>query len=120
MDARKTGLAIIGGVAVIGLLIFVGINFFLINDPKPEECEVQTITIASIEEGSGYDIFITDTSGDRYYINRGLEQGLELNSLKKIGLNQKAIIHLPKFAIGVSEHIAQLTIGDSIIYTEFD
>lgn len=120
MDARKTALAVIGGIAVIGLLIFIGINFFLINDPKPEECEVKTITITSIEEGSGYDIYFTDSTGERYYINRGLEQGLELKSLKKIGLNQEAIIHLPKFAIGVSEHIAQMVIADSLIYTEFE
>lgn len=120
MDFRKTALVLIGLVAIVSIAIFIAIKFFLIKDPKPEECSVKTILVTEIFEGDGYDIFITDKTGDRYYINRGVEQGLELNSLKKIALNQKAIIHLPKFAIGVSNHIAQLQVADSVIYTEFD
>ena len=120
MDGRKIGLAAIGLLAITGLLIFVGIKFFLIKDPKPEDCVVKTIRVTDITEGAGFDIIFTDTTGTRYYINRGVEQGLELNSLKKMAIGKEATIHLPTFAIGVSEHIAQVVIADSIIYTEFD
>ena len=93
----------------------------IISNPQPEKCEQVQIKVASITEGSSYDIFFTDYQGKKYYINRGLEQGLTLNNLKKIALNREATLHLPKFAFGdVSNHIAQLTINDSVIYTEFD
>jgi hypothetical protein len=29
-------------------------------------------------------------------------------------------LHLPKFMLGTSEHIAQLAIGDDVIFTEFE
>ena len=120
MDGRKIGLAVIGFLVIIVLLLFVATKFFVINDPQPEDSEVRTIVITSITEGPDYDIFFTDKEGGRYYINRGTERGLELNSLKKIAMGKAATIHLPKFAIGVSNHIAQMKIKDSIIYTEFD
>jgi len=102
----------------IGLCVF---QSCIINNPKPESCQIQEITIKNIQEGSSFDINFTSTTGEKYYINRGLEQGLTLNNLKNIGLNSNATLHLPKFALGgVSNHIAQLVINDSIIYTEFD
>lgn len=103
-----------------GLIILTTPCSCIINNPKPEECVVEEVTITDVKEGSSFDIVFYASNGDRYYINRGLEQGLALNSIKKIAINQKATLHLPKFAVGVSEHIAQLTIADSIIYTEFD
>ncbi len=107
------------------IFLFITVVFTLqnciISNPQPEDCEVRTIVVSSIIAGSDYDIFFTSKKGDRYYINRGLEQGLTLKSLKKIALNQEATLHLPKFALtGVSTHIAQLEINDRIIYTEFD
>ncbi|NQX76810.1 hypothetical protein [Gilvibacter sp.] len=117
---RKTLLILLGFFALLILLGYLALKLFVIEDTQPEDCVVKEIKITAIDEGSSYDIFFTADNGERYYINRGLEQGLTLNSLKKMALNRTASVHLAKFAVGVSNHIAQLQVGDSIIFTEFD
>ena len=111
-------LKISGGILSILLVVLIT-KSCIISNPKPEECEIVTATIASITEGSSFDIVLHDSAGDYYYINRGLEQGLTLQGLKNSVLNKEATLHLPKFAIGTSEHIAQLTVDGTVLYTEF-
>ena len=108
----------------ISLIIFICISAFscVIHNPEPEECYVQTETIISIKEGSTIDIVFSDTHGDHYYINRGLEMELNLDSLNAKVLNKSVTLHLPKLLRGIvtSEHIAQLKVGEEIIFTEFN
>ena len=59
------------------------------------------------------------TNADFYYINRGLEQGLNLDALNAKVLNKTVTLHLPKMIYGTSNHIAQLVLGEDIIYSEF-
>ena len=92
----------------------------IINNPQPESCAVVEVKIVKISEGTSYDIMFRDSHGDRYYINRGLEQGLNLDSLNAKVLNKTVTLHLPKLALGTSEHIAQMAIEDEVIFTEFD
>ena len=65
------------------------------------------------------DIFLP--SVDYFYINRGLERGLNLETLNAKVLNKTVTLHLPKLLGGAvtSEHIAQLALEDEIIFTEF-
>ena len=47
------------------------------------ECEVVTDTVARIEEGTSFDvIFFLENHAQRFYVNRGLERGLDLESLR--------------------------------------
>ena len=93
----------------------------IIHNPKPEECHVQRETIINIREGSTNDIVFSDMHGDHYYINRGLEMGLNLDSLNAKVLNKSVTLHLPKLMGGLitSEHIAQLVVGEEVIFTVF-
>nr|WP_321232488.1 hypothetical protein [uncultured Psychroserpens sp.] len=91
----------------------------IINNPKPEDCAIEIEKIISIKEGTSFDIVFSDTHGDHYYINRGLERGLNLDSLNAKVLNKTVTLHLPKLFYGTSEHIAQLAVDDEIIFTEF-
>ncbi|MCA0131529.1 hypothetical protein [Winogradskyella alexanderae] len=106
------------------LLLVIYLLFFsscIIYNPKPEDCVVIDVKITRITEGSSYDIVFHDDGTDFYYINRGLEQGLNLDSLKRIVLNKTVTLHLAKVLGGItSEHISQLALGDEIIFTEFD
>ncbi|TXG36837.1 hypothetical protein [Seonamhaeicola maritimus] len=68
----------------------------VIKDPKPEECVIQNETIIHIKEGTSFDIVFSDNQGDHYYINRGLERGLILDSLNAKVLNKTVTLHLPK------------------------
>ena len=78
------------------------------------------VVVEAISEGTSYDIMFTATNGDFYYINRGLEQGLELEQLQDQILNKKVNLHLAKTIAGTSNHIAQLAVDGEVIYTEFD
>ncbi len=104
----------------VGFFGVIALKSLIINDPEPETCAVQSITISEISEGSSYDIVFTDNQGDQYYINRGLERGLNLDSLNAKVLNKTVTLHLPKLWLGTSEHIAQIALGDDIIFTEFE
>lgn len=99
--------------------LFLTLSSCIINNPKPEECEVIDVKITSIYEGASYDIVFHDSGNDYYYINRGMEQGLNLDSLNAKVLNKTVTLHLPKLLFGTSEHIAQMVIDEEIIYTEF-
>jgi len=107
-------------VLALCLLVFLVFKSCVINNPQPEDCEVVEVTIKKITEGSSYDIVFHDAGTDYYYINRGLEQGLNLETLNAKVLNKTVTLHLPKLLLGTSEHIAQIAIGDDIIFTEFD
>ena len=110
----------IASVLAFIIIAFVLLKSCIIQNTKPEDCVVQTITVAKITEGTSNDIVFHDTGTDFYYINRGLEQGLNLDSLKRKVLNKTVTLHLAKVLSGItSEHISQLAIGDEIIFTEF-
>ncbi len=105
------------------LIFFICFNAFscVIHNPIPEQCYVQTETIINIKEASNFDIVFSDTHGDHYYINRGIELGLNLDSLNAKVLNKTVTLHLSKLFGGLvtSEHIAQLKVREEIIFTEF-
>lgn len=111
--------------STLALLSVLGAIFllksFTITNTKPEDCEIITVTITEINEGSSNDIVFRDNATDSYYINRGLERGLNLDSLKTKVLNKTVILHLAKIMGGdvTSEHISQLNIGKDTIFTEF-
>ncbi len=102
------------------LTLFLFVKSCVINDTKPEDCAVITTTITKIEEATSYDIAFYNDEGDLFYINRGLEQGLNLDDLNAAVLNKSVTLHLPKLMFGVSGHIAQLEVDNDTIYTEFD
>lgn len=103
------------------ITLFISFLFFscIIENPKPEACVVLEITVTEILEGSTHDIVFKDSGTDSYYINRGLEKGLDIEELNKQLLNKKVTLHLPKFPIGTSEHIAQLSLDNTVVYSEF-
>ncbi|GAA3774632.1 hypothetical protein [Corallibacter vietnamensis] len=115
----KKGLIIISTLVIIGFLGFKLLGSLVINNTEKSSCVTETRTITKIEEATSYDITFETTSGQRYYINRGLERGLNLDSLNAKVLNKTVTLHLPKLWTGVSSHISQLAIGDTIIFTEF-
>lgn len=93
----------------------------IIQNPKQENCEQIEITVEEIYEGGIKDIVFLDPNGKFFYINRGLEQGLTLQGMKNKVLNKRVTLHLAKIIRGtLSNHIAQLSLGQEVIYTEFN
>ncbi len=102
---------------LLALLVF---NSCIVQNPKPEDCEIIEITVSEIFEGTSNDIVLKDNGTDYFYINSGLERGLSVTDLSKTILNKKVTLHLPKLPIIQSENIAQIAIGEEVIFTEFN
>ena len=108
--------ALLAVIAAIFLL-----KSFTINKPEPVDCDVLNVKIVQIEEGTSHDIVFKDEDFGSFYINRGLERGLNLDSLKTQVLNKTVTLHLAKIMGGLvpSDHIAQLKVGGDTLFTEF-
>ena len=113
-----TGIAIAGTTTALFVILF--LFAFMINDTQPEDCTVVSTKVVKVLEGSSYDIVFRNAHNDGFYINRGLEQGLNLDSLRNNVLNKTVTLHLAKLPIGTSSHISQLEIDGEILFTEFD
>ncbi len=99
--------------------LFLLLNSCIIQNPKPEECELKEIVVSRVYEGGDYDIVFAEANGDFYYINRGLEQGYTLAGLEQKVLNKKVTLHLANTIMGTSNHISQLALEDEVVFTEF-
>lgn len=102
--------------------ILIGFQSCIISNPTPEDCVVVSKTISKVVEGSSYDIVFRTPDGDYFYINRGLEQGLVIADLEDQVLGKEVILHLAKVMAGAvtTDHISQLQVDETILYTEFD
>lgn len=102
---------------------FLILTSWIIDNPKIENCVVVEVVVTSVcEAGGEFDILIQEKENKGYYINRGLKSGLSIDSLNAHVLNKKVTLHLPKLLFGAvtSSHIAQLKVGDKIIYSELN
>lgn len=106
------------------IFIFLYIITFIscaVKDPKPESCRVRTVTINNVAKGTSNDIVFFSNTGDRFYINRGFEYGLNLDTLNAKVSNKTVTLHVPKLLGGlvISEHIAQIVVDGDTLFTEF-
>lgn len=116
----KTFVKISLGLFLLLVGMFVFISMYAINNPDPKNCEIKEIVVSKIYEGGVKDIVFDHENGGVYYINRGLENGLTLEGMEEKVLNKKVTLHLAKNFSGTTRHIAQLQLGEEVIYTEFD
>lgn len=117
----KKGFLLLGGIFLTGvILVMVLIKGNTIQNPSPAECEIIELTVKEISEGGVKDIVFKENSSDLYYINRGLEQGFTIEELEDKVLNKKVTLHLVNTWMGTSNHIAQVALGEEIIFTEFN
>ena len=91
-----------------------------IINPKMKNCTKQSMYVTKIEASSSMDIFLSGSNGKSYYINRGIERGLTVKELSQKVLHKEISVYLPKLLTGISNHISQLSIGDEILFTEFE
>ena len=92
----------------------------IIQNPKKENCEQIEIKVTEIYEGGIKDIVFSAPDRKYFYISRGLEQSLTIEGMKNKVLNKKLTLHLAKIITGTSNHIAQLSLGQEVIFTEFN
>ena len=109
-------------VLLLFLTISTSILFFKscdIDNPQPKDCSIIEVTVKNMTAGDTKDIIFHDEKNN-YHINRGLDLGINLESLNAKVLNKTVSLYVPKMLFCTSKHISQITLGKEIIFTEFN
>ena len=109
---------------IIAIVVTVSSEFLLLIllNLLPKERKKVNGIIASIKEGGGaYDIvFKMQDDPKTYYINRGLQYGLNLDSLQRFFLNKKAALHYNKTWLLSSPYSISKIIADKKVVSSTD
>ena len=96
-----------------------------VNSPTPENCEVIHGVAKAVEPGTGDGDFVVHLANDdaRYYINRGIERGLELRDLQESLEGQEITLAYVRHwstlnLAGHNRHIARISVDGQEIYSE--
>ncbi|MEN0048610.1 MAG: hypothetical protein AAF806_16230 [Bacteroidota bacterium] len=109
----------------IALFVFVAMVFRPVPMNQTEaECELVEGTVTHIWEGGIKDVvFSLEESDKKFYINRGLENGLELEALKQQLIGERVQIYYPDYWTPLDpndevKHLSKLVHGEEVIYSE--
>lgn len=123
MKTKKWYIVSIGIIVPIVLLILV---FQRVPVTSEGECLVEAGVVANIYESGSKDItFTLYNNRNRYYVNRGLERGLNLAGLKSELVGRQVVIKYPKYWTPLDpqnkiRHIAKIEYDGETIFSEFD
>ena len=115
-------------IILISFSLIILIIAVLIFRPVPIVSENQTISesgiVTEIYSNKGNDIiFILENTKRRFYINRGLESGLELSNLKEKLIGNTIIVKYPKYWTPLDWNnsvrpISKVEFDDEIVFNE--
>ena len=117
-------------ITLVSLILIVSIIAVLIFRPVPIVSESNAISeigiVKEIYSNKGNDvIFIMLNTDRKFYINRGLENGLELNNLKEKLIGNSIVMKYPKYWTPLDwnnriRHISKVVFKNEIIFNELN
>lgn len=112
---------------IISCFIFLTV-ILLIFRPVPIVSESKAIAengiVSEIYSNKGNDIILVmENKERRFYINRGLENGLELNNLKDILIGNSIVVKYPKYWTPLDwnnsvRHISKVEFNGEVLFNE--
>ena len=115
---------------LIALVVLLMFSLMLLPRPVPhvseEACLVIEGRVVAVEAGGAQDVVLSLAGNNQtFYINRGLETGLELATLQKQLLHQRVEIKYPPYwtpldPFGSISHISKLTLAGEVIFSELE
>ena len=115
-------------ITLVTFILIVSIIAVLIFRPVPIVSESKAISeigiVKEIYSNKGNDvIFIMLNTDRKFYINRGLENGLELNNLKEKLIGNSIVMKYPKYWTPLDwnnsiRHISKVEFKNEIIFNE--
>ena len=115
-------------ITLVSFVLIFSIIAVLIFRPVPIVSESKAISeigiVKEIYSNKGNDvIFIMLNTDRRFYINRGLENGLELNNLKEKLIGNSIVMKYPKYWTPLDwnnsiRHISKVEFKNEIIFNE--
>lgn len=116
--------------------LFLGMGFVFIIlaamtlKPVPmvseKECLSQVGIVSEVFEGGTLDVVIRLKDNDeRFYINRGLERGLDLVTIKSDLIGHEVTLKYPDHwtpldPFNRTHHLSKVVLGDKVIFTEIN
>ena len=94
--------------------------------PEEEDCLIATGTVVQIYEAGVKDVvFRLKDQARSFYINRGLERGLDLAKLRGQLINQEITIKYPKYWTpldpgNATRHVSKIEFNGETIFTEIN
>lgn len=121
-SSRRIALVFALGLA---LAVALGVRFLR---PVPivteDQCQVATGKVLQVSEGSSYDVFIQlENISTRFYINRGLERGLDLQSLRRDLMGKEVTLKYPHYwtpldPMNSTRHVFKLELDGKVLFDE--
>ena len=115
-------------ITLVSLILIVSIIAVLIFRPVPIVSESKAISeigiVKEVYSNKGNDvIFIMLNTDRKFYINRGLENGLELNNLKEKLIGNSIVMKYPKYWTPLDwnnsiRHLSKVEFKNEIIFNE--
>jgi len=112
----------------LGSALFIFLIFAFILKPVPIVTEDRALmkqgTVTEIYEMGKYDVvFKLAETDQRFYINRGLERGLELASLRENYIGKKLTFKYPSYWTpldwdNTSRHVSKIEFEEEVIFNE--
>lgn len=115
--------------AFILFVVFISIAFQTfkpIMNVQPDDVMEVKGKVIGLKEGGGFDVMVRLENDDhRYYINRGLENGLTMEQLKQDILNKNVTLYpIERWTIftpdKVMGHISKIMVEDKVIFNEIN
>lgn len=110
-------------------LMFLGTGVLIFRPvPVPDEKDCLSVkgTVTQMYEGGVKDVVFKLQGLDKeFYVNRGLERGLDLNNLKASLTNKEIVIKYPKYWTPLdpgnsTRHISKIECDGKTIFTELN
>ena len=115
-------------ITLVSFILIVSIIAVLIFRPVPIVSESKAISeigiVKEIYSNKGNDVIFVMLNTDRkFYINRGLENGLKLNNLKEKLIGKSIVMKYPKYWTPLDwnnsiRHISKVEFKNEIIFNE--
>lgn len=109
----------------VAATILVAVGLQPVPQPTSENTETVSAVVTGVQATESFDIFfeVTDHDGERYYINRGVEHGLDARSLEALVRNKVVDLTYVKHRslfdpAGRSHHLIAVSCGDSLIFAQ--
>jgi hypothetical protein len=107
------------------LILFLAVIAFRpVPIPEEGDCLITKGVVAAIDESGTLDVSIRLRGNDtKFYVNRGLERGLDLNDLRATLTGEEVLIKYPKYWTPLDpgnsvRHISKIEFNGQTIFTE--
>ena len=110
-------------------LVFLGLGvlaFRPVPIPSEKDCLILKGTVSEVYEAGTKDLVVKLKSVDKeFYVNRGLERGLELKTLGTALINKEIVIKYPNYWTPLNptnsiRHVSKIECEGRIVFTEID